>query len=116
MLTRDCAGLTLLDSNTPDDTVTVSSVGALPPLFRCSNPSAPFCRSFAGGLTSLTRSTWLCAAGLKPSGTTDIVPALPMVTCVDGGTFKGPDSDNTGSPVAVTTAPDSITRRSPARV
>src|SRR5579863_2468558 len=116
MLTRDCAALTLLDSNAPDVTVTVSSVGAVPPLLRCSNPSAPFCKSLGGGLTNLMRSTSDCASGGEPSGTTDIVPSVPMVTWVDGGIAKGPCSDNTGRPVAVTTAPDSITRRSPARV
>src|ERR1700731_4219283 len=68
ILTRDCAALTLLDSNSPEAMVTVSSVLALPPLFRRSSPSGPFCKSFVAGLTNLMRSTCDCAAALKPSG------------------------------------------------
>src|SRR5450631_3537285 len=116
MLTSDCAALTLLDSSSPDTMVTVSSVLALPPLLRRNRPSDPFCRSLVDGLTSLIRSTCDCAAAERPSGTTDTVPSVPMVTWVEGGTVKGPDSDRTGNPVDVTTAPNAVTCRSPARV
>src|SRR5271169_3194357 len=116
MLTSDCAGFTLLDSSTPELTATLSSVGALPPLFKRINPSAPFCRLLAGGLTNLMRSTCDCAAGERPSGTTDTVPSPPTVTAVAGGTFRGPDSERTGNPPAVVTAPSLVTCRLPARV
>src|SRR5260370_15852742 len=109
MLTNDWAALTLLDSSSPDTMVTVSSVLALPPLLRRKSPSDPFCKSLVDGFVSLMRSTCDCAAAERPSGTTDTVPSVPMVTWVEGGTIKGPDSDRTGNPVEVTTAPDAVT-------
>src|ERR1700688_2117574 len=116
MLTNDLAALTLLDPNSREAMVSVSSVLALPPLLRRRRPSDPFCRSLVEGFTNLIRSTCDCAAAERPSGTTDTVPSVPMVTWVEGGTVKGPDSDSTGNPVEVTTAPKAVTCRSPARV
>jgi hypothetical protein len=116
MLIRDCAALTLLDSSIPEVTETVSSVFALPPLFKRNKPSAPFCSVDVGGLTSLMRSTCVTANGADPYGTTDTVPSAPMLTTVEGGMMSGPLSVNTGNPLAVVTAPTGETRKSPARV
>src|ERR1700674_5255526 len=98
MLISDCAALTLLDSSIPEVTETVSSVLALPPLFKRSNPSSPFCRLASGGLTSLMRSTCVTANGAEPCGTTDTVPSLPMLTTVEGGITGGRDRAHRRNP------------------
>src|SRR5258708_32151334 len=85
MLISDWAALTLLDSSVPDVTVTLSSVLALPPDLRRSNPSSPFCKSLVGGLTSLMRSIGELAAGANPKGTTDTAPTPPRGAAVEGG-------------------------------
>jgi hypothetical protein len=49
------------------------------------------------------------ANGAEPCGTTDTVPSLPMVTCVEAECSSGPDSVSTGWPLAVVTAPSGVT-------
>ena len=114
-----CDGLTLLDSSTPEASVTVGSASAR----RCrrsvrNRPSSPRSSCVVRRIHELDAADvgdGVAAPG--PCGTTEIVPSRADVDLsVYGGTLIGPPSPSTGRPRRVVSRPSAVDVQSPARV
>src|SRR3546814_19452254 len=82
--TSVCEGSTLLDSSTPDFSVTAGSACAVEPSARCIRPSLPSASWSTAGLTSLIRPTAAMVSGDWPIGTPDQVPSADRKNVVKG--------------------------------